>query len=331
MQARRTPAAIAVVGENETLTYAELDQRASALGHWLQAQGVGPERIVAVCLTRSPRMIVALLGILKAGGAYLPLDYQYPAERLRWMLSDAQVSLVLTEQSLREMVVGLGSESAIIDLDESWPQVQAVETNDVDSVNAANLAYVIYTSGSTGKPKGAMLAHDGVVNCLYWMQETYGLTASDSFLMKTSLNFDPSVWEIFWPLWIGARVIVARPEDPLEPAYLVNKIVAEKITSAYFVPSLLDLIVRTPGIEKASSLRRVISGGEKLSLETIDRFFAVTQAELHHSYGPTETSIAASEWHCERNAEERVVTIGRPLANTQLYVLDAFRRPVPAG
>ena len=334
VQARRTPAAIAVVGEDETLTYAQLDQRATVLGRWLQAQGVGPERLVAVCLTRTPRMIVTLLGILKAGGAYLPLDVQYPPERLRWMTSDAQVGWILTEHSLRKMADAFASDSPIIYLDEAWEQIEAFETKGVEAgspVTSANLAYVIYTSGSTGKPKGAMVTHEGVVNCLYWMQETYGLNPDDSFLMKTSLNFDPSVWEIFWPLWIGAHVVLARPDDHLEPAYLVDRIIEERITSAYFVPSMLELIVRTPGIEKAVSLRRVISGGEKLSNEIIDRFFSATDAELHHSYGPTETSIAASEWRCERNAEGRVVTIGRPLANTQLYVLDPFGRPVPAG
>jgi amino acid adenylation domain-containing protein len=330
IQARRTPDAVAVVGEGETLTYAELDARSSALGRWLRAQGVGAEQLVGVYLTRTPRMIVALLGILKAGGAYLPLDVQYPAERLGWMLSDARVGWVLTEDSLRETVAALGSESTIINLDQAFLTVDDAVPE--ATVTSANLAYVIYTSGSTGKPKGAMLTHDGVVNCLYWMQETYGLTASDSFLMKTSLNFDPSVWEIFWPLWIGARVVLARPDDGhLDPEYLVNRIIEEKITSAYFVPSMLDLIVKTPGIENAVSLRRVISGGEKLSHETIDGFFSVTRAELHHSYGPTETSIAASEWSCERNAEARIVNIGRPLANTQLYVLDDFQQPVPPG
>ncbi len=334
VQARRTPAAVAVVAEDETLTYAELDQQATALAGWLQTQGVGPEQLVGVYLTRTPRMIVSLLGILKAGGAYLPLDVQYPPERLRWMLANAGVRWVLTEDDLVETIEALGSESAVINLDAVWQEVLATSETEADAespVSAANLAYVIYTSGSTGKPKGAMLTHDGVVNCLYWMQETYNLTSSDSFLMKTSLNFDPSVWEIFWPLWIGARVALAQPDGHADPAYLVEKIVAEKITSAYFVPSMLDLIVRTPGIEKADSLRRVISGGEKLSNETINRFFEVCGAELHHSYGPTETSIAASEWNCERDDAAPVVNIGRPLANTQLYVLDAFLQPVPPG
>jgi amino acid adenylation domain-containing protein len=331
VQARRTPTAVALDAEDETLTYAELDQRSTSLARWLQARGVGPEQLVGVYLTRTPRMIVALLGILKAGGAYLPLDVQYPPERLAWMLSDAQVRLVLTEDSLREPVEALGSESTIIDLDAKWEEIVASDAEVESTVTSTNLAYVIYTSGSTGKPKGATLTHEGVVNCLYWMQETYGLTASDSFLMKTSLNFDPSVWEIFWPLWLGARVVLARPDGHGDPAYLVATIREKRITSAYFVPSLLDLIVRTPGFEQAVSLRRVISGGEKLSPETIDQFFAVSEAELHHSYGPTETSIAASEWHCERDAGARIVNIGRPLANTQLYVLDAFQQPVPAG
>jgi amino acid adenylation domain-containing protein len=340
-QARRTPDAVAIRSDWGTLTYAELDAQAETLARYLRQRGVRAETLVGVCLERTPHLVVGLLGVLKAGGAYLPLDPAYPRERLRVMVSDAQARYLLTQESVRALAQWAGEAAGgveVISLDGQWAQIVAAVDGESGATKgdgrptlAGQLAYVIYTSGSTGRPKGAMLTHEGVVNCLCWMQETYRLDETDSFLMKTSLNFDPSVWEIFWPLWIGAQVVLAPPGAHLDPTSLVATIARYGVTSVYFVPSMLELFLKTPGIEQTNTLRRVICGGEKLSNETIDRFFQVMQAELHHSYGPTETSIAASEWRCERDGEERLVTIGRPLANTQLYVLDAFRQPVPVS
>ena len=281
-------------------------------------------------MERSVEMVIGLLGILKAGGAYVPLDPDYPRERLSYMLADAGVSVLLTQQSLLESLPAHTCETLC--LDSGWETVarQSEERPDTQA-EADNLAYVIYTSGSTGRPKGAMLHHRGVVNCLSWMQATYHLDETDRFLFKTSLNFDPSVWEVFWPLWVGATVVIARPGGHRDSAYLVEAIKRHGVTSVYFVPSMLRVFLDEQGHESCDSLKRVICGGEKLSPETLKRFFDNLNAELHHSYGPTETSIAATEWTCEAENRWGVIPMGRPLANTQLYVLDAALRPVPVG
>ncbi|HEY0404990.1 MAG TPA: amino acid adenylation domain-containing protein, partial [Pyrinomonadaceae bacterium] len=279
---------------------------------------------------RSVEMIVGLLGILKAGGAYVPLDPQYPQERLAFMLQDAGLTLLLTQERLARTLPSHNAQ--VIRLDADWPAIAAESKSNPSSVAVPdNLVYVIYTSGSTGKPKGAMVTHGGVVNCLLWMQETYQLTEADRFLFKGSLNFDPSVWEIFWPLWVGASVVVARPGGHQDTAYLVNEIIRRGITTMYFVPSMLNLFLDEQGIEDARSLRQVICGGESLAVETMERFFARSDAALHHSYGPTETAIASTEWTCASEPARQTIPIGRPLANTQLFVLNRQLQPVPLG
>ena len=333
-QAGRTPEATAVLFEDERLSYGELDARANQLARRLQSMGVGPEVRVGILMERSVEMAVALLGVLKAGGAYVPLDPAYPAERLSFMLSDSRAAVVLTQErvraSLEAVLRGYGGD--VLAVDAQWPAV-AGESRDrpANRVTAENLIYVIYTSGSTGQPKGAMLSHRGIVSCVLWMQETYRLDESDGFLMKTSLNFDPSVWEFFWPLGVGARVVIARPGEQADTAYLLETITRRDVTCAYFVPSMLRLFLDDPRARAATSLKRVICGGEKLPAETVARFFDTLRAELHHSYGPTETSIAATESRCERESPRRVVTIGRPLSNTELHLLDPHMQPVPVG
>ncbi|MFL6335978.1 MAG: amino acid adenylation domain-containing protein [Pyrinomonadaceae bacterium] len=333
-QAARTPAAVAVVFGEESLTYGELDERADLLARRLRRAGVAPDATVGILMERSLELSVALLGVLKAGGAYVPLDPEYPRERLAFMLSDSRARVLLTERRVRERFAELLVEYAgqVIAVDDARATF-AVEGGErfESGVTAEHLCYVIYTSGSTGQPKGAMLHHRGVVNCMLWMQETYKLDESDSFLFKTSLNFDPSVWEFFWPLAVGARVVIARPGEQADMGALVSAINTRGVTSVYFVPSMLRLFLEDPRAASATTLRRVICGGEKLPPATVARFFETLGAELHHSYGPTETSIAATESTCERRSPHRVVSIGRPLANTQTFVLDSLVRPVPVG
>jgi amino acid adenylation domain-containing protein len=334
-QAAVTPDAAAVVFEGESLTYRELNERANQLAHYLRRLGVGPEVLVGVLMERSLEMVVALFAVLKAGGAYVPLDPDYPGDRLTFMLHDSRVPLVLTQEKFRMLLSGLSydQDGEVVVVDSAWDAIAGRESRDnpESGVTAENLIYVIYTSGSTGKPKGAMLTHGGIVNCLLWMQAAYGLDASDAFLFKTSLNFDPSVWELFWPLWFGGRVVVARPGGGGDSAYLMELAEREKVTSLYLVPSLLAIVVEDPALERVTSLRRVISGGEKLPTETIARFISRVSAELHHSYGPTETSIAATEWTCRADYPLRVVPMGRPLANTRVYILDSHMQPSPIG
>ncbi len=327
-QAARTPGSVALVADERTLTYAELDAEANRLAHHLRARGVGPETRVALCLERGADMVVALFGVLKAGGAYVPLDPDYPRERLAHMLADSGAALLITEERLRER---LPDHAATLCVDTERAAI-AAEPSTAPEVALApeNLAYVIYTSGSTGTPKGAMNQHGGVVNRLLWMQDAYRLDATDAVLQKTPFSFDVSVWEFFWPLATGARLVMARPGGHRDPAYLVETIRARGITTLHFVPSMLEHFLAEPGVERCAGVRRVICSGEALPPELRARFFAKMGGELHNLYGPTEAAVDVSAWACAAD-ETGVVPIGRPIANTRLYVLDDEGAPVPVG
>ncbi|MGK7942438.1 MAG: amino acid adenylation domain-containing protein [Crocosphaera sp.] len=330
-QVKRTPDAVAVVFENEKLTYKELNTRANQLANYLQKMGVKPEVLVGICLERSLEMLVGLLGIIKAGGAYVPLDPTYPQERLGYMIADSQVKVLLSQEKLVESLRKY--QGQVICLDRDWETISEESSHNLRTeVTSSNLAYVIYTSGSTGKPKGAMNAHQGVVNRLLWMQDTYQLTNSDRILQKTPFSFDVSVWEFFWPLMTGAQLVVAEPGGHQDSGYLVNLIEQQQITTLHFVPSMLQVFLEEPELEKCRSLRRVICSGEALPFDLQQRFFErLEQCELHNLYGPTEAAIDVTFYHCQRGSERNIVPIGRPVANTQLYILDSKLQPVPIG
>jgi amino acid adenylation domain-containing protein len=333
-QVQRTPDAVAVIFETQQLTYGELNQRANQLAHYLQSLGVGPEVLVGIAVERSLEMIVGLLGILKAGGAYVPIDPDYPPERLQFMLEDSQVSLLLTQQHLLSSF-SQSSETAtakIICLDSDDQTIaQAKNVNPENSVTTNNLSYIIYTSGSTGKPKGAMNTHQGISNRLLWMQEAYQLTAEDCVLQKTPFSFDVSVWELFWPLLNGARLVFAKPNGHKDASYLVKLIQEQQVTTLHFVPSMLQVFLTEKDVENCTSIKRVICSGEALSLELQERFFARLTCELHNLYGPTEAAIDVTFWQCQSDSNLKTVPIGRPIANTQIYILDAYLQPVPIG
>ena len=335
-QVERTPDAIAVVFGDEQLSYRELNHRANQLAHYLIGLGMGGplggEVLVGICIDRSIEMVVGLYAILKAGGAYVPLDPTHPPERLAFMLADAEFPLILTQANLKERLKSL-SDQRLLCLDSEWALVtQMPQTNPMTEVQAKNLAYVIYTSGSTGTPKGAMNTHQAILNRLLWMQETYQLTPTDSILQKTPFSFDVSVWEFFWPLMFGASLVVARPEGHKDLAYFVDIITREQITTLHFVPSMLQLFVEAEGLHGCTSLKRVICSGEALPFDLMQRFFAkITNVELHNLYGPTEAAIDVTYWECEPESQLRIVPIGRPVANTQIYILDRYLQPVPIG
>ena len=329
-QVERTPDAIAVVFEAEQLTYRQLNGRANQLARHLQALGVGPDVLVGVCMERSIDMVVGLLSILKAGGAYAPLDPTYPSARLAFMLQDTQVSVLLTQ----DWLLGVLPEHTAhtLCLNQGWHTLKdEADDNLTNSVTAEHLAYVIYTSGSTGAPKGVMNTHQGICNRLLWMQDTYQLTIDDRVLQKTPFSFDVSVWEFFWTLMTGARLIIARPGGHQDSAYLAKVIAAEKITTVHFVPSMLSLFLEEPGLQSCHHLRQVMCSGEALSLSLQERFFAHLDAALHNLYGPTEAAIDVTFWACQRESLRPIVPIGRPIANTQIYLLDAQLQPVPVG
>ncbi|HEX8212536.1 MAG TPA: amino acid adenylation domain-containing protein [Longimicrobium sp.] len=329
-QVERTPNAAAVVFEGERLGYAELNARANRLAHHLRSLGVGPETRVAVCAERSVELVVALLAVLKAGGAYVPLDPDYPAERLAFMAADSAAPLLLAQRRLEGRLAGTGA--PVVWLEDALAAAAGLsDANPGLPVMPDQLAYVIYTSGSTGRPKGAMNTHRGIANRLHWMQGAYGLDESDAVLQKTPFGFDVSVWEFFWPLMTGARLVLARPAGHQDPAYLARLVEAERVTTLHFVPSMLQIFLEEPGLEgRCASLRRVISSGEALPGAVQERFFARLGAELHNLYGPTEAAVDVTAWACAPGGGASV-PIGRPIANTRVLVLDGALRPVPVG
>jgi amino acid adenylation domain-containing protein/non-ribosomal peptide synthase protein (TIGR01720 family) len=322
-QVERRGEVLAVVDEAGRLSYAELDERANKLANHLQRHGVGTDSLVGVCLERSVEMVVALLGVLKAGAAYVPLDPAYPAARLSYMLEDADVSVLLTEERLLAQLPANGARVIAVD---SARKVIAAESGErpESGVRPDNLAYVIYTSGSTGQPKGAMNTHRAICNRLRWMQEAYGLEESDRVLQKTPFSFDVSVWEFFWPLMTGARLVMARPGGHQDSLYLARTLQREGITTLHFVPSMLRAFLEQLDEAEAfefDSLRRVICSGEALTTELQERFFARLSCELHNLYGPTEAAVDVTSWACRAGETRRTVPIGKPIANTQIYIL----------
>jgi amino acid adenylation domain-containing protein len=330
-QVVRTPEAVAVTFEGENLNYAQLNAMANRVAHRLRAAGVGPETLVGVCAERSAELVAGLLGVLKAGAAYLPLDPEYPADRLAFMVSDAAAPVVLVQSHLQDVLPATDATVLVLDHEEEWA---GQPIHNPPPTTADHLAYVIYTSGSTGRPKGVPNTHRGIVNRLHWMQERYGLTAGDAVLQKTPASFDVSVWEFFWPLQTGARLVLAKPGGHKDAGYLRDLLVAEGITTAHFVPSMLTVFLGEEGIEEATALRRVLCSGEELphaaAVEFTTRF---PHCELHNLYGPTEAAIDVSAWHCDPAALDEVtaVPIGAPIANLRLHVLDARGNPVPVG
>jgi len=329
-QVRRTPDATALVSGTESLSYAQLNARANRLAHALIARGVGPDSRVAVCAERGLNMVTALFGILKAGGAYVPLDPAYPGERLQYILQDADPVLLLADAAGR---AALGEPATPqLALEAALPETLSAE-NPAPRAQASHLAYVIYTSGSTGKPKGAMNEHRGVVNRLVWMQEAYGLTAADTVLQKTPFGFDVSVWEFFWPLMVGARLVMAKPEGHKDPDYLSRAIEQYGVTTLHFVPSMLQsFLADGQAATRCGQVVRVMCSGEALPATLVAEFYRrLPQAELHNLYGPTEAAVDVTAWHCSREAERVSVPIGRPIANTRIYLLDERGQPVPLG
>ncbi|WP_112265612.1 non-ribosomal peptide synthetase [Lentzea terrae] len=299
-QVSRTSDATAVTFEGSSLTYAELDVRVAELAGRLAARGVRPGSVVGVRLDRSLELIVALYAIQRAGAAYLPLDPSYPADRLAMMVEDAQPVVVL--------------EPGLLD----GPTAEVVAPAPGDA------AYVIYTSGSTGRPKGVVVSHRAIVNRLLWMQDEYGLTAEDRVLQKTPSSFDVSVWEFFWPLITGATLVVAKPDGHKDPVYLAELINRENISTVHFVPSMLRAFVESGA--RPESLKRVICSGEALPSD-----LGQALPHVHNLYGPTEAAVDVTYWDTAEGVGDGTVPIGKPVWNTQVYVLDRHLRLVPPG
>ncbi|HBO3839475.1 non-ribosomal peptide synthase/polyketide synthase [Pseudomonas aeruginosa] len=328
-QVERTPTAPALAFGEERLDYAELNRRANRLAHALIERGIGADRLVGVAMERSIEMVVALMAILKAGGAYVPVDPEYPEERQAYMLEDSGVQLLLSQSHLK-LPLAQGVQRIDLDQADAWLENHA-GNNPAIELNGENLAYVIYTSGSTGKPKGAGNRHSALSNRLCWMQQAYGLGVGDTVLQKTPFSFDVSVWEFFWPLMSGARLVVAAPGDHRDPAKLVELINREGVDTLHFVPSMLQAFLQDEDVASCTSLKRIVCSGEALPADAQQQVFAkLPQAGLYNLYGPTEAAIDVTHWTCVEEGKD-AVPIGRPIANLACYILDGNLEPVPVG
>jgi glutamate-1-semialdehyde-2,1-aminomutase len=327
-QVERSPQATALVFNQEQLTYQQVEARASALAAFLRARGVGRECVVAICMPRGPDVVVSMLAVLKAGGAYLPLDPAYPSERLAYMLDDSRARLVLTHCGSRERLGRCRAE--VVCLDCEWEQLARAETQRpgvrVDEVCGESLAYVIYTSGSTGRPKGVKIPHRAVVNFLYSMRREPGLTAEDVLLAVTTISFDIAALELFLPLVVGAKVVIASPEELADAAKLLDKIASSGATVMQATPAAWRMLLEMGW--QGSERLKILCGGEALPRELADQLRARCRW-LWNMYGPTETTIWSALHRIE--SQSSVVPIGHPISNTGVYLLDAFMQHVPVG
>ncbi len=338
VQAEHNPEAVAVIFENQQLTYGELNQKANQLAHYLITEKqVRPDTLVGICVERSLEMVIGILAILKAGGAYVPLDPEYPEVRLKYMLDDANLTTVLTQAHLRETTPVSDAQAVCLDSVEFRQKLQTYAAINPGTqtlgLNSTNLAYVIYTSGSTGNPKGVMVEHHSLVNRIDWMNKEYGSSSSDRILQKTPFSFDVSVWEFVWPLAVGAVIVLAKPEGHKDPLYLSALIRAQRITKLHFVPSMLASMLSVGDLSSCATLQQVFCSGEALAIQYVNLFQAICPwIELHNLYGPTEAAIDVSYWDCSKlHADLMSIPIGRPINNIQLYVLNPSLNLVPQG
>ncbi|WP_447971452.1 amino acid adenylation domain-containing protein [Nitrospira sp. M1] len=326
------PHAEAVIGKGGSLTYDVLNVRTNQLAHHLRSCGVGPEVRVGLCLERSWEMVIALLGILKAGGTYVPIDPTYPFARQKWMLIDAQVTLLLTQERL----VSRLSESGIkmLQLDTDWDTIATESSENLHAIlEPDQAAYVIYTSGSTGTPKGVVVTHGALNNHMQWYQQALPLTSTDRVPQKYSLSFDVGSLEVLAPLLAGARLCLLPPIKHFDSQALAEFCLKQEVTVIDVVPAVLRVLMEEPAFRRCGALRRIICGGEVLPFELQARVWAVLgeSVELHNLYGPTETTMDATAWACQRGMEQTTIPIGRPISNMQVYVLDSHLQPVPIG
>ena len=335
-QVERLPDAVAVVFEDQQLTYSELNARANQLAHYLRTRKVGPEVVVGLCLERSLEMVVAVLGILKAGGAYVPLDPEYPRARLAYMLEDTQVRLLLTQERLLGYVPEYTGETLCLDREHRLLEQQE-KVNPEVLTTPEDLAYVIYTSGSTGKPKGVLIRHKGAVNYLTYIAETYGLNSTDVILQIPSLSFDPSVRDIIGPLTAGAHVTVVNNTDAKDPAALLSRIKEQRVTCLLsVVPTMLNGLIEAACNRDVpyDSIRLILVSGEALYLSTCRKAQSVfgLSASLVNLYGPTECTMTSTYYAVPEPPYDRdIALIGRPIPNARIYILDEYLNPVPVG
>ncbi len=332
------PGHTAAVSGEQALSYQKLYQKSCDLALYLQSLGVRPDSVVGLCMERSLEMMQGIMGTVHAGGAYLPLDPDYPDDRLTYMLQDSAAAIVLTQEKFRDRISSLATQGVtVVSLDREWPEISrrvvALETQGVElrrDVKPHNVCYVIYTSGSTGKPKGALVEHRALVNRIHWMQKRYPLDGGDVVLQKTPYSFDVSVWEFFWPMMAGASVVFAVPDGHKDVQYLESLIDKAKVTTLHFVPSMLRAFLDNAQAG-CNSVRQIFASGEALDKKSVDRYKTkFPNAVLHNLYGPTEAAIDVTSFDCSQLTYP-FVPIGTPIDNIQLYILDQHNHPQPIG
>ena len=328
-QVEQTPEAIAATFEGKQLTYTQLNLQANQLAHYLISQHVGREALVAVSMERSLELVAVLLGIMKAGAAYVPLDPMYPVHRKAYMLQDARPAFVIADERSASNLPSFDAPRLL--LGGRWPLGNLPGENPAFDMDPSCLAYVIYTSGSSGTPKGVMIEHRSVCNHLCWMQKQFPLTYTDRVPQKYPYCFDASVVEIFGPLIAGATLVITSSEPHLDVDYFLQLMAEEKITVVDLVPSLLEVLLQNERFLDCHALRRVTCGGETLSPALRSKLLATSKVELNNIYGPTEATIGAAFFTCESDEGIDAVPIGRPVGNTQIYILDSYGNPTPIG
>jgi len=332
-QALLTPFQIAVQIDDRSLTYQELHEKSNQLANHLVNLRVAQESLVAICIERSVEMLVGILGILKAGGAYVPIDPAYPMARIEYILSDTGCKVILSSTESR-VVLPVLDRLEVVSLDEHWSDIDRNSKNVPEvSIEPTHLIYVIYTSGSSGRPKGVMNQHDGVLNRIIWAQNYFQLTGEDKVLQKTTFSFDVSVWELLWPLTVGARIVFARPGLHADPYYLLETIQNVSITMMHFVPSVMEQFLLAHQEIDCPSLQKVLCSGEELKPYQVSLFKSkIGQALLYNLYGPTECAIDVTVWQILDDFEKNsAVPIGSPVHNVSIYIMGDGLLPLPVG
>lgn len=330
-QVLKTPNNAGLVFQDESLTYLEFNEKSNQVAYFLVEKGIKRNDIVAISLERSLDMMIFIYGILKAGGAYLPVDTHTPIERLTFILKDSKSKIIFyNHDNFNDDHL---TEIDSFKIDEIKNQLIGYGKNNCDmDIAPEDLAYVIYTSGSTGEPKGVKCHHGCVCNTLNWMHTAYPVADDDIFLQKTPITFDVSIWELFWPMQSGVTMVIEAPNAHKDPNALIDTINKYSVTTLQFVPTMLNIFAQTDGVETCKSIKYIFCCGEALSVSVVEATYAkLDNVEVHNLYGPTEAAVGVTGWFCEKDEYLDGIPIGRPFANTQIYILDKHLNHVPVG
>jgi len=326
--AKLYPEATAIISDNDEISYRELDESSNRLANYLIKKGIRSGDLMCICMERSPDMVISILGVLKSGAAYVPVDPNYPADRIAHMISNSGSKYILTQNKLTDILQYITSEKILID-DSNSEYLK--EDNSYPGINSdlSDPAYAIYTSGSTGIPKGVLISHRSLTNHMLWMIDEFGFDSSVRVLQKTPFSFDASVWEFYLPLLTGGTLVIAGTDGHMDTAYMKDNIKRNSVNIIQMVPSLLDLFLDEPGIEECKSLKFVFSGGEALTKNLCSKVYSKLDVTLCNLYGPTEATIDSTFYICSKNETEEKIPIGKPVSNARAYILDGDMNPVP--